>query len=119
MKFLIFLLCELHYISAILQIYTYHFYLLLMFVIFFLILYARYSNKLLMFKSYSTNVVNGLSCVLCVCVQRAADEERMQFLQLVFQNSPAGPIRPSVLRSTALLLQGLCSNELFKLHIFP
>lgn len=42
----------------------------------------------------------------------------MHFLQLVFQNSRAGQIRPSVLRSTALLLQGLCSNELFKLYIF-
>ncbi|KAK2898540.1 hypothetical protein Q8A67_009958 [Cirrhinus molitorella] len=41
---------------------------------------------------------------------RAADEERMQFLQLVFQNSQAGPIRPSVLRSTALLLQANESN---------
>ncbi|XP_067268780.1 forkhead box protein P3 isoform X2 [Pseudorasbora parva] len=37
--------------------------------------------------------------------QRAGDEERMQFLQLVFENSRAGQIRPSVLRSTALLLQ--------------
>lgn len=57
---------------------------------------------------------------LCVCVrvQRAGDEERMHFLQLVFQNSRAGQIRPSVLRSTALLLQGLWSNELFKLYIF-
>ncbi|XP_059358794.1 forkhead box protein P3 [Carassius carassius] len=42
---------------------------------------------------------------------RAADEERMQFLQLVFQNSPAGPIRPSVLRSTALLLQANESHQ--------
>ncbi|RXN23188.1 forkhead box P3-like isoform X1 [Labeo rohita] len=41
---------------------------------------------------------------------RAADEERMQFLQLVFQNSQTGPIRPSVLRSTALLLQANESN---------
>ncbi|XP_039513703.1 forkhead box protein P3 isoform X1 [Pimephales promelas] len=37
--------------------------------------------------------------------QRTGDEERMDFLQLVFQNSRAGQIRPSVLRSTALLLQ--------------
>ncbi|XP_077080297.1 forkhead box protein P3 [Siphateles boraxobius] len=36
---------------------------------------------------------------------RTGDEERMHFLQLVFQNSRAGQIRPSVLRSTALLLQ--------------
>ncbi|XP_042585614.1 forkhead box protein P3-like isoform X3 [Cyprinus carpio] len=42
---------------------------------------------------------------------RAADEQRMQFLQVVFQNSPAGPIRPSVLRSTALLLQANESHQ--------
>ncbi|XP_051965057.1 forkhead box protein P3-like isoform X1 [Xyrauchen texanus] len=35
----------------------------------------------------------------------AGDEERMQFLQLVFQNSCVGQSRPSVLRSTAFLLQ--------------
>ncbi|XP_056117022.1 forkhead box protein P3 isoform X2 [Rhinichthys klamathensis goyatoka] len=39
-----------------------------------------------------------------VC-QRTGDEERMHFFQLLFQNSRAGQIRPSVLRSTALLLQ--------------
>ncbi|KTG39679.1 hypothetical protein cypCar_00032634 [Cyprinus carpio] len=33
--------------------------------------------------------------------RRAADEERMQFLQLVFQSSQASLIRPSVLRSPA------------------
>ncbi|XP_043102450.1 forkhead box protein P3 isoform X2 [Puntigrus tetrazona] len=42
---------------------------------------------------------------------RAADGERMQYLQLLFQNSPAGPIRPSVLRSTALLLQANESHQ--------
>jgi len=65
-------------------------------------------------------VESVFSVILCVCVrvQRTGDEERMDFLQLVFQNSRAGQIRPSVLRSTALLLQGLCSNELFKLYIF-
>ncbi|XP_073766469.1 forkhead box protein P3 isoform X3 [Danio rerio] len=43
-------------------------------------------------------------------VQRSADEQRMQFLQLLVQNSRSGQIRPSVLRSTALLLQGNESN---------
>ncbi|ROL48976.1 Forkhead box protein P3 [Anabarilius grahami] len=43
--------------------------------------------------------------------QRAGDEERMHFLQLVFQNSRAGQIRPSVLRSTALLLQANDSHS--------
>ncbi|XP_051760383.1 forkhead box protein P3 isoform X1 [Ctenopharyngodon idella] len=43
--------------------------------------------------------------------QRTGDEERMHFLQLVFQNSRAGQIRPSVLRSTALLLQANDSHS--------
>ncbi|XP_055024635.1 forkhead box protein P3 [Misgurnus anguillicaudatus] len=44
--------------------------------------------------------------------ERAGDEERMQFLQAVFQNSQVGQIRPSVLRSTAFLLQANESNPI-------
>ncbi|XP_051950764.1 forkhead box protein P3 [Xyrauchen texanus] len=42
--------------------------------------------------------------------QGAGDEEQMHFLQLVFQNSCVGQIRPTVLRSTAFLLQASESN---------
>ncbi|XP_018964548.1 forkhead box protein P3 isoform X1 [Cyprinus carpio] len=58
----------------------------------------RDASPPLLYKSSSPRPVEHLSSgVRC----RAADEERMQFLQLVFQSSQAGLIRPSVLRSPA------------------
>ncbi|XP_016331243.1 forkhead box protein P1-like [Sinocyclocheilus anshuiensis] len=67
----------------------------------------RDASPPLLYKSSSPRPVEHLSSgVRC----RAADEERLQFLQLVFQNSQSGPIRPSVLRSPALLLQANESN---------
>ncbi|XP_016397627.1 forkhead box protein P3 isoform X2 [Sinocyclocheilus rhinocerous] len=68
----------------------------------------RDASPSLLNESFSPQRVEHLSSGVR---SRAADEERMQFLQLVFQNSPAGPIRPSVLRSTALLLQANESHQ--------
>ncbi|XP_056629319.1 forkhead box protein P3 isoform X5 [Triplophysa dalaica] len=56
------------------------------------------------------NKCSSLPCEGHCSSEGAGDEERMQFLQLVFQNSRVGQIRPSVLRSTAFLLQANESN---------
>ncbi|XP_016415307.1 forkhead box protein P2-like [Sinocyclocheilus rhinocerous] len=65
----------------------------------------RDASPPLLYKSSSPQPMEHLSSGV-----RSADEERLQFLQLVFQNSQSGPIRPSVLRSPALLLQANESN---------
>ncbi|XP_057212840.1 forkhead box protein P3 [Triplophysa rosa] len=57
------------------------------------------------------NNCSSLPCDGHCSSEGAGDEERMQFLQLVFQNSRVGQIRPSVLRSTAFLLQANESNQ--------
>ncbi|XP_052460336.1 forkhead box protein P3 [Carassius gibelio] len=70
----------------------------------------RDASPPLLYKSSSPQPVEHLSSgVRC----RAADEfERMQFLQLMFQNFQTVPIRPSVLRSPALQLQANEGNPI-------